>query len=227
MERSELKVGDRVVMIKDGYIAKEGDRGTLIRDDGSLCPKFEWDKGSMESYELLKNMKPLTLDDAKPSEWDEVNKKAMKYFVESFDINKATVALQNDHAAWHDTLYNTMTSKSRQIAWIEESASIPPEELDRAVKRLAALGDRQTSTVEAPAHYNEGGIECIDYIRQQLGKEGFIAYCEGNVIKYHHRYKYKGGVEDLKKARKYQEWMMEALEAKEAVELETMMGRNR
>jgi hypothetical protein len=205
MERSELKVGDRVVMIKDGYIAKEGDRGTLIRDDGSLCPKFEWDKGSMESYELLKNMKPLTLDDAKPSEWDKAYKASKK----------------------HDTLYNTMTSKSGQIAWIEESASIPPEELDRAVKRLAALGDRQTSTVEAPAHYNEGGIECIDYIRQQLGKEGFIAYCEGNVIKYHHRYKYKGGVEDLKKARKYQEWMMEALEAKEAVELETMMGRNR
>jgi hypothetical protein len=201
MERSELKVGDRVVMIKDGYIAKEGDRGTLIRDDGSLCPKFEWDKGSMESYELLKNMKPLTLDDAKPSEWDEVNKKAMKYFVESFDINKATVALQNDHAAWLDTWYNGTKAY-----------------VDTAVR---------ASTVEAPAHYNAGGIECIDYIRQQLGEEGFIAYCEGNVIKYQHRYKYKGGVEDLKKARKYQEWMMEALEAKEAVELETMMGRNR
>ena len=202
MERSELKVGDRVVMIKDGYIAKEGDRGTLIRDDGSLCPKFEWDKGSMESYELLKNMKPLTLDDAKPSEWDEVNKKAMKYFVESFDINKATVASQPEQIHGYNDTQRTDTTVLRDFA-------------------------DSTSIVEAPAHYNEGGIECVDYIRQQLGKEGFIAYCEGNVIKYHHRYKYKGGVEDLKKARKYQEWMMEALEAKEAVELETMMGRNR
>ena len=35
--------------------------------------------------------------------------------------------------------------------------------------------------VERPAHYNQGGIECIDYIRQVLGLEGFIAYCKGNV----------------------------------------------
>ena len=41
--------------------------------------------------------------------------------------------------------------------------------------------------VERPAHYNQGGIECIDYIRQVLGLEGFIAYCKGNVTKYNHR----------------------------------------
>ena len=207
MERSELKVGDRVVMIKDGYIAKEGDRGTLIRDDGSLCPKFEWDKGSMESYELLKNMKPLTLDDAKPSEWDEAAKAAKAEIINTGALTPAGL----EHL---EALGNRLTSTVEALT-------------KEAKKEALAAKYIYKDVVESPTHYNEGGIECVDYIRQQLGKEGFIAYCEGNVIKYHHRYKYKGGVEDLKKARKYQEWMMEALEAKEAVELETMMGRNR
>ena len=46
--------------------------------------------------------------------------------------------------------------------------------------------------VNHPIHYNnaKGGIECIDYIKQQLGRE-FPAYLEGNAIKYLHRHKYK------------------------------------
>jgi hypothetical protein len=57
--------------------------------------------------------------------------------------------------------------------------------------------------VEKPLHY-QGGIECIDYIRQVLGEEGFKAYCLGNVIKYTHRHEYKGKpLEDLKKAQYY------------------------
>ena len=67
--------------------------------------------------------------------------------------------------------------------------------------------------VSKPAHYNQGeGIECIDYIRQVLGKEGFIAYCRGNLMKYNHRAMYKGNpTEDLDKAAKYLEWGNETL----------------
>ena len=66
--------------------------------------------------------------------------------------------------------------------------------------------------VERPAHYNQDGIECIDYIRQVRGLDGFIAYCHGNMIKYQHRYRYKGnGVEDMKKAEWYVKRMNEAL----------------
>lgn len=64
--------------------------------------------------------------------------------------------------------------------------------------------DNTFDVVERPAHYNQGGIECIEYIKQVLGPEGFIAYCLGNQIKYTHRHKYKGKPqEDLKKARYY------------------------
>ena len=68
--------------------------------------------------------------------------------------------------------------------------------------------------VSKPAHYNlTDGIECIDYIKQVLGLEGFVAYCRGNVMKYNHRAAYKNAspVEDLKKAAQYLEWANDTL----------------
>lgn len=69
--------------------------------------------------------------------------------------------------------------------------------------------------VNKPPHYNMGEIECIDYIKQVLGLDGFIAYCQGNLIKYQHRYRYKGKpVEDMNKAEFYLKKMNEALREK-------------
>jgi len=57
--------------------------------------------------------------------------------------------------------------------------------------------------VNKPPHYNKGKIECLDYIRQQLGS-GFPYYLEGNIIKYLHRHRFKGAnIEDLEKHRFY------------------------
>jgi hypothetical protein len=72
---------------------------------------------------------------------------------------------------------------------------------------------KKFNPVSKPVHYNQGeGIECIDYIRQVLGKEGFVAYCRGNQMKYQHRAMYKGNpVEDMEKAHQYQEWAIETL----------------
>ena len=51
-----------------------------------------------------------------------------------------------------------------------------------------------------PPHYNQGNqLECIDYIKQQLGKD-FPAYLEASAIKYLHRHKYKdANIQDLEK----------------------------
>lgn len=49
-----------------------------------------------------------------------------------------------------------------------------------------------------PTHYKQGNIEVIDFILDQQ-----LNYLEGNVIKYVSRYKYKNGLEDLKKAQWY------------------------
>ena len=56
--------------------------------------------------------------------------------------------------------------------------------------------------VNSPPHYNKSRIECIDAI-ESATDEGFEHYLQGNIIKYIWRYRYKGGVEDLKKAKWY------------------------
>ena len=61
--------------------------------------------------------------------------------------------------------------------------------------------------VNHPPHYNKYGVECIDAIRAATG-EGFEYYLQGNVMKYLWRYRYKNGVEDLKKANWYLELMI-------------------
>jgi hypothetical protein len=57
--------------------------------------------------------------------------------------------------------------------------------------------------VNSPPHYREGGVECIDAIEAALGRDGFVAYCQGNCVKYLWRWKTKGGMQDLHKARWY------------------------
>ena len=56
--------------------------------------------------------------------------------------------------------------------------------------------------VNSPAHYNKANIETIDMIKSVTG-DGFETYLQGNILKYICRYKYKNGVEDLKKAKWY------------------------
>lgn len=71
---------------------------------------------------------------------------------------------------------------------------------------------KQNDAVNHPSHYTQGGIECIDCIRASMSKDGFEDYCKGNVIKYLHRWRFKGGVQDLKKAKVYLDWLIESAE---------------
>ena len=66
--------------------------------------------------------------------------------------------------------------------------------------------------VNHPEHYTSGGIECIDAIRASLGDKEFADYCKGNILKYLWRYRHKNGLEDLRKAQVYLNWMIEAEE---------------
>ena len=75
----------------------------------------------------------------------------------------------------------------------------------------------EVDKVNSPPHYNNGGMECIDYIQQQLD-EHFSSYCQGNVIKYLHRWRYKNGVEDLKKAEWYLKAMIRDIENRSTIE---------
>ena len=69
--------------------------------------------------------------------------------------------------------------------------------------------------VQHPSHYTQGGIECIEAIRASMTADGFCDYCKGNIIKYIWRWRDKGGVEDLRKASVYLNWLINAAEGKE------------
>ena len=66
--------------------------------------------------------------------------------------------------------------------------------------------------VNSPPHYNQTGIECIHAISAATDK-GFKYYLQGNIMKYLWRFKYKNGLEDLKKAQWYLNTLMEDVAA--------------
>lgn len=58
--------------------------------------------------------------------------------------------------------------------------------------------------MEKPSYYNQGKIECIDAIEAAtINLVGIESFCTGNVIKYMWRWKEKGGLNDLEKAKNY------------------------
>ena len=69
--------------------------------------------------------------------------------------------------------------------------------------------------VNHPPHYNKYGGECIEALRSACG-EGFEYYLQGNIMKYLWRYRYKNGVEDLKKAQWYLNELIDVLENDES-----------
>lgn len=73
-----------------------------------------------------------------------------------------------------------------------------------------AIDDR--NMVHKPPHYNEGTIECIEYIQDFLNKEEYIGYLRGNIAKYQHRWRCKGGVQDLNKSRWYLDRLISEVE---------------
>lgn len=74
----------------------------------------------------------------------------------------------------------------------------------------AHLNEKLVSdNVHAPEHYKLRGldIEAIDVIRGALTEDEFRGFCKGNVLKYTIRERHKNGDEDLKKAKKYLDFL--------------------
>lgn len=72
------------------------------------------------------------------------------------------------------------------------------------VNNVNPLDEKRKDNIKNPEHYNKGGIEPIEYITKNK-----LSYCEGNVIKYITRWRHKGGLEDLKKAKQYIDFIIE------------------
>lgn len=67
---------------------------------------------------------------------------------------------------------------------------------------------KDTDSVNKPAHYTAGKVECIDAIEAALGPDGSNAFLRGQVLKYVWRMELKTNpLEDAKKA----EWYLKRL----------------
>lgn len=80
--------------------------------------------------------------------------------------------------------------------------------IEEDVQEDFTLGDN----VNSPSHYGQGKIEAIEYISDFLTKEEYQGYLRGNIAKYLHRFPYKNGVEDLRKAQWYLERLIQEVE---------------
>lgn len=80
---------------------------------------------------------------------------------------------------------------------------------DRAIKMPESS---KQDNVNHPKHYLKGGLECIQVIKAQLTPEQYEGYLYGNVIKYMWRWKEKNGLEDLRKANHYLDWLIKGVE---------------
>lgn len=78
-----------------------------------------------------------------------------------------------------------------------------------------------TDNVNHPSHYCQGKVECIDALEAATtGLQGIEAVCTANAIKYLWRHQHKNGVQDLKKAIFYINYLINWLE-KEGDDIES------
>ena len=72
--------------------------------------------------------------------------------------------------------------------------------------------------VKHPSHYqSSSGLEVLDVIKAFTEDlSGYQAVYTGNVLKYMCRWHKNNGLEDLKKAKQYLDWLIDTIEAEEA-----------
>lgn len=103
-------------------------------------------------------------------------------------------------------------------SWVRNIPSMPRASRTIPIGPVADEGTRIVSdhTAKRPTdtqvggnHYSKNAIQPIDYIRANK-----LGYCEGNVVKYITRWRDKGGVQDLQKAKHYIDFLIEEAEKK-------------
>lgn len=72
--------------------------------------------------------------------------------------------------------------------------------------------ESMSKLIDNQEHYTANGIEPIEIMKANLSTEEFHGWLVSNVWKYTMRYKRKNGLDDLKKANTYLQWLMEDVE---------------
>ncbi len=86
------------------------------------------------------------------------------------------------------------------------------KERDRLNAEAKAALQPAADPVDAPDHYRQGEIECIDAVKAMLGDEGFAYWLRGNMVAYLWRMPHKGKpAEDAGKTRNMAERLVRLL----------------
>lgn len=85
------------------------------------------------------------------------------------------------------------------------------EDYKESMRRIEKQNAKHDA-INHPSHYTQGGIECIDAIKASMSTIEYQGYCKANCIKYLWRWRDKGGVQDLKKARVYLDWLIKTVD---------------
>lgn len=78
--------------------------------------------------------------------------------------------------------------------------------------------NNQNNNPRNPNHYADMGIDALEVMSVNFSNEAYMGFLEGNVLKYIMRYRNKNGLEDLIKAQRYLDILIERQEMKEASE---------
>jgi len=115
------------------------------------------------------------------------------------DIVEITWKYESSGSSYHSEIEYTNTT-SGDGGWIGTEETWH--------NQFRPLEQSDVDNVNSPSHYGNGSIECIDYIKDFLNDDEYQGYLRGNIAKYLHRWPYKNGVEDLKKAQVYLTWLI-------------------
>ena len=87
---------------------------------------------------------------------------------------------------------------------------------DSTIEPYVVLGNDEHDEVTNPSHYQGSqGLEVIEAHKNFLADEMLRSYYKGKILKYLLHEREKNGLEDLKKARKNLDWLIELEEENE------------
>ena len=133
-------------------------------------------------------------------EMDKLEREKEKKNMEDFGYKEPPRFATDEEAGFVDDQKNIEEIKEREKLSLKQKEHWKTYVTDKLDSRPPLEKEEITS----PNHYSERKSEPLDYI---IAND--LDFLEGNIVKYITRYTYKGGVNDLLKARTYLEKLIE------------------
>lgn len=134
-------------------------------------------------------------------------------------VNSMEELMKKQHPEGGLHLYNVKRAPKmpdKENPEILETTTLQQIVMDAVEKKAHAISEiiktPAEDEVNHPNHYTQGAVECIDALEASMTPEEFRGYLKGCQMKYMWRYRMKGGLKDLKKARWYLDKLISKVE---------------